>query len=84
MAAHGQVIDVGKTFRESILRWLPRLSPAVEILDSVILTHEHADAMMGLDDLRGMQDPWDMVPIPIFLSSECLKVRPNRGDRSEI
>lgn len=46
-------IDMGKTFRESMLRWYPRFQ--VPWLDAVVLTHDHADAMMGLDDLRSVQ-----------------------------
>ncbi|KAE8725835.1 clathrin light chain 1-like [Hibiscus syriacus] len=47
------IIDVGKTFREQVLRWftfhkIPRI-------DSIILTHEHADAILGLDDIRAVQ-----------------------------
>jgi len=45
-------IDVCKTFRESVLTWftyhdIPRL-------DAVVLTHEHADAIFGIDDLRAV------------------------------
>ncbi|KAK2989963.1 hypothetical protein RJ640_004126 [Escallonia rubra] len=44
------LIDAGKTFREQVLRWftfhkIPRV-------DSIVLTHEHADAVLGLDDIR--------------------------------
>lgn len=46
-------IDCCKTFRESMLRWYPE--HGVDRLDAVVLTHEHADAMMGLDDVRLMQ-----------------------------
>ena len=47
------VIDVGKTFRETALRWMPRHN--VRSLDAVLLTHHHMDAVAGLDDLRGFQ-----------------------------
>lgn len=46
-------IDMGKTFRESMLRWYPRFG--VPWVDAVVITHDHADAMMGLDDLRSVQ-----------------------------
>jgi hypothetical protein len=47
------VIDVGKTFRDSILSWFGRLN--VTQIDSVLISHKHADAIGGLDDLRDMQ-----------------------------
>lgn len=80
------IIDVGKTFRETAIRWFP--SKKVHFLDAVILTHEHADAVFGLDDIRGVQkfvlkqeDPpkkhRPQIPMPIFLSQDCLsKVAP--------
>uniref|UniRef100_A0ACD5X9Y4 Uncharacterized protein n=1 Tax=Avena sativa TaxID=4498 RepID=A0ACD5X9Y4_AVESA len=42
------LIDVGKTFREQVLRWF--VHHKVPSVDSIILTHEHADAVSGLDD----------------------------------
>lgn len=47
------VIDVGKTFREGVLRFFRR--HGVKQLEHVVLTHDHADAMLGLDDLRSVQ-----------------------------
>jgi hypothetical protein len=47
------IIDVGKTFRDSVLSWISRLN--VTQLDSVLISHKHADAIGGLDDLRDMQ-----------------------------
>ncbi|KAJ6770073.1 hypothetical protein OIU79_020845 [Salix purpurea] len=67
------LIDVGKTFREQVLRWftfhnIPRL-------DSIILTHEHADAVLGLDDIRSVQ-PYSPIneidPTPIYLSHHAM------------
>ncbi|GMP73691.1 hypothetical protein ACSBR2_015248 [Camellia fascicularis] len=67
------LIDVGKTFREQVLRWftfhkIPRV-------DSIVLTHEHADAVLGLDDIRLVQ-PFsptnDIAPTPIYLSQEAM------------
>ena len=49
-------IDVGKTFREAVLRWYT--AHGVGTLDAVILTHDHADAIFGMDDLRSVQR-WD-------------------------
>jgi phosphoribosyl 1,2-cyclic phosphodiesterase len=73
------VIDVGKTFRETALRWMPRHD--IRSLDAVLLTHHHMDAVAGLDDLRGFQKnlPPRMVPTPVrvpievYLSQECLE-----------
>ncbi|CAI0544855.1 unnamed protein product [Linum tenue] len=68
------LIDVGKTFREQVLRWftfhkIPRV-------DSIILTHEHADAVIGLDDVRTVQ-PFsptnDIDPTPIFLTQSAME-----------
>jgi len=82
------IIDVGKTFRETANRWFPVYG--IHFLDAVILTHEHADAVFGMDDLRGLQKVVfrdveklitkgatggvRQVPIPIFLSEHCLNV----------
>ncbi|KAF3606395.1 hypothetical protein DY000_02047529, partial [Brassica cretica] len=62
-------IDVGKTFREQVLRWFTLHN--IPQVDSIILTHEHADAVLGLDDIRSVQ-PFsptnDIDPTPIFVS----------------
>jgi len=52
---HGKnvIIDVGKTFREGALRWLPRYQ--IRSIDAIVLTHQHMDAAGGLDDIRGFQ-----------------------------
>ncbi|XP_047327506.1 putative hydrolase C777.06c [Impatiens glandulifera] len=67
------LIDVGKTFREQVLRWftyhkIPRV-------DSIILTHEHADAVLGLDDIRAVQPHSpinDIDPTPIYLTQHSM------------
>ena len=79
------IIDVGKTFRETSLRWFPIRN--IQSLDAVVLTHEHADASFGLDDLRGYQK-YELaslesdklkhkrsvqIPMPVFLSQHCLE-----------
>lgn len=67
------LIDVGKTFREAVLRWftfhkIPRV-------DSIILTHEHADAVLGLDDIRAVQ-PFsstnNISPTPIYVTQDSM------------
>ncbi|EIN13400.1 hypothetical protein PUNSTDRAFT_94447 [Punctularia strigosozonata HHB-11173 SS5] len=44
------VIDVGKTFQAASLEWFPKYG--LRRIDAVLITHAHADAMNGLDDLR--------------------------------
>ncbi|CAE7350819.1 unnamed protein product [Symbiodinium necroappetens] len=51
-------IDCGKTYRESVLTVYKE--HRVLSLDAVFLTHDHADAILGLDDLRQLQ-PFDPV-----------------------
>ncbi|KAK9155124.1 hypothetical protein Sjap_002604 [Stephania japonica] len=68
------LIDVGKTFREQVLRWFTRHK--IPRVDSIILTHEHADAVFGLDDVRVVQ-PFsptnDIEPTPIHLSQFAME-----------
>ncbi|KAF9270572.1 hypothetical protein L218DRAFT_849070 [Marasmius fiardii PR-910] len=45
------VIDAGKTFQAAALEWFPKFG--LRRIDALLLTHPHADAMNGLDDLRG-------------------------------
>ena len=65
------IIDTGKTFRESILRWFPKYE--VSSVDAIILTHGHADAIFGLDDVRSVQSKTPQ-PMSVHLSQECLRV----------
>jgi len=66
---HYILIDVGKDFKEQVFRWFLRYK--IPQLDAIILTHEHADALLGLDDIRGVQ-PYnssnDIDPTPIFVN----------------
>lgn len=66
-------IDAGKDFKEQVLRWfVPYKIPR---LDALILTHEHADAILGLDNVRGVQ-PFnvnnDIPPTPVFVSQHTM------------
>jgi phosphoribosyl 1,2-cyclic phosphodiesterase len=47
------LIDCGKTFRESVLKTFPKID--VKNISGVVLTHGHADACLGMDDLREVQ-----------------------------
>ncbi|EPS70458.1 hypothetical protein M569_04297, partial [Genlisea aurea] len=68
------LIDAGKTFREQVLRWFPRYN--IPQVDSIILTHEHADAVLGLDDVRCVQ-PFspinDIDPTPVYLTQVAME-----------
>ncbi|XP_020554098.1 putative hydrolase C777.06c [Sesamum indicum] len=68
------LIDVGKTFWEQVLRWFTFYK--IPQIDSIILTHEHADAVLGLDDIRTVQ-PFsptnDIDPTPIYLTQDAMK-----------
>jgi len=44
------VIDAGKTFIQAAVEWFPKYG--LRKIDGVVLTHPHADAVNGLDDLR--------------------------------
>jgi len=46
------VVDVGKFWYHSAIDLFPRADIALRDIDAVILTHDHADAVFGLDDLR--------------------------------
>ena len=65
------VIDAGKTFRESIIRWFPE--HGVRTVDGIVLTHGHADAIFGLDDIRTLQGPGSD-SMDVFLSKDCFEV----------
>ncbi|CAH8273275.1 unnamed protein product [Arabidopsis lyrata] len=56
-------------YREQVLRWFTFYK--IPRVDSIILTHEHADAVHGLDDIRSLQPrgaTMDTYPLPVFLS----------------
>ncbi|KAH0590287.1 hypothetical protein H2248_000449 [Termitomyces sp. 'cryptogamus'] len=45
------VVDAGKNFQAAALEWFPKYG--LRRIDALLITHAHADAMNGLDDLRG-------------------------------
>ncbi|KJE97990.1 metallo-beta-lactamase [Capsaspora owczarzaki ATCC 30864] len=60
------VIDVGKSFYEGAIRWF--LDYGITDIHAVVLTHEHADAVLRLDDLRDWTMYRDDQPsLPVFL-----------------
>lgn len=61
------IIDVGKTFREGAVRWFPEHN--VRKIDAIVLTHGHADAYFGLDDLRSIMARDSFMDV--YLSDEC-------------
>lgn len=74
------LIDAGKTFTENALRWMPR--HGLSSIDAVVLSHEHMDAIGGLDDLRGFQmvptrnaktGLPEQNPLSVFLSADCIE-----------
>jgi len=63
------VIDVGKTFMASALEWFPKYN--LRKIDAVLITHAHADAVNGLDDLRGWTLRNAIQPhIDVYLTSQ--------------
>jgi len=62
------LVDVGKTFREACLKVLVPLE--ITKLDQVIITHSHADACNGIDDLREFQE-YSMVEVKGQLRHSC-------------
>lgn len=84
MAGHTVLIDCGKTIRESTMRHFPTLG--VENVDAIVLTHGHADAILGLDDARDIQMSHSKFshngvvswtppkPTPVFLNHDTMEV----------
>ncbi|SNX86131.1 related to Putative hydrolase C777.06c [Melanopsichium pennsylvanicum] len=67
------LIDCGKTFYSNAIIHFPR--NGIRSIRAVLLTHAHADAILGLDDLRA----WTMGGViqryvDIYLTQECMTV----------
>lgn len=59
------LVDCGKTFRESALKVFAPLR--VQSIHGLLLTHPHADAVLGLDDLREFSTP--RCPMPVYVDA---------------
>ncbi|XP_057771537.1 putative hydrolase C777.06c [Salvia miltiorrhiza] len=65
------LIDAGKFFYHSALRWFPAYG--IRTIDAVIITHSHADAIGGMDDLRDWTN--NVQPsIPIYTAKRDFEV----------
>jgi phosphoribosyl 1,2-cyclic phosphodiesterase len=70
------LVDCGKSFRESAIKVFAPLG--VSFIHSLLLTHPHADAILGLDDLREFSIP--SRPTPVYLDAETeVQVRKTFG-----
>eukprot|EP00262_Sarcandra_glabra_P001270 TRINITY_DN11305_c0_g2_i3.p1 TRINITY_DN11305_c0_g2~~TRINITY_DN11305_c0_g2_i3.p1 ORF type:complete len:306 (-),score=36.73 TRINITY_DN11305_c0_g2_i3:451-1368(-) len=65
------LIDAGKFFYHSALRWFPNFG--IRTIDAVIITHSHADAIGGLDDLRDWTNNVQS-HIPIYVAKRDFEV----------
>ncbi|EGD75442.1 hypothetical protein PTSG_06517 [Salpingoeca rosetta] len=46
------LFDAGKTFASAVARFFPKLG--VTGIDALVISHDHADAVLGIDDLRSV------------------------------
>ncbi|XP_058068840.1 putative hydrolase C777.06c isoform X7 [Magnolia sinica] len=67
------LVDAGKFFYHSALRWFPMFG--IRTIDAVIITHSHADAIGGLDDLRDWTNNVQS-HIPIYVAKRDFEITP--------
>ncbi|WGH75907.1 MBL fold metallo-hydrolase [Tenacibaculum tangerinum] len=66
------VIDCGPDFRQQMMR------EEVASINGILFTHEHADHIAGLDEIRPYC--FQIGPVPIYLTERVLKVLQKRYD----
>ncbi|PFH38269.1 hypothetical protein BESB_006100 [Besnoitia besnoiti] len=79
------LIDCGKTFREAALAYFP--PNQISTLDAVLLTHDHQDAVGGIDDLRDLQHftrPALVNPGSLMPDAHAVAQREPRGSPSSV
>ncbi|KAJ2418201.1 hypothetical protein GGF47_005088, partial [Coemansia sp. RSA 2524] len=64
------LIDCGKTFYDSAVDVFVKHD--IKTIDAVLLTHGHADAMLGLDDLRQWTSSQN-TSIPVYCDRSALE-----------
>jgi len=65
------LIDCGKMFWESAIQHMVALG--IDHVDAVVITHEHADALYGLDDLRDFSRKKDVKVYLREADMECVR-----------
>ncbi|KAF9110409.1 hypothetical protein BGX27_006368 [Mortierella sp. AM989] len=68
------LIDCGKSFYESARQWFPKHN--IRHIDALVITHGHADAFFGLDDLRAwcLIDKECPFSIPVYLDQKTMDI----------